>query len=137
MAALANLTINDGLATPVARTFNIVDHNSSLVTWRYDNGAPLSGQPVANIQKLRDDNTSRKVRWRVVTPVMESIGSQNSQGYTAPPKVAFVNTAIGDFIINKRATTAQIDDLYAFFINGLAVAQTQVTDPIKKGLFGY
>lgn len=135
MAALGNFNINDGLAVPVSRQFSIVDHDHGIYTWRYDNGSPVIGQPYIELRKIRDDQSSRKVRVKTVQPVMETVGSQNASGYTAPPKVAIVNTISTDFVINKRSTAAQIDDAYAFHFNASTV--TQISDPIKKGLFGY
>lgn len=136
MAALANMTLNDGLGTPVARTFNFVDHGNGVYLWRYNIvGSSIAGCPYYELRKVRDDAQSRKIRAKTVQPVLESVGSQNAQGYTAPPKVAFLNTISTDIVINKRSLSAQVDDVYAFHINGLLNAQ--VSEPAKIGLFGY
>lgn len=136
MAALADMSLLDETdPTPISRVFAHIEHGNGVFLWRYDNGAPIIGQPYIELRKIRDDSNSRKVRLKSVGPVMESIGSQNASGYTAAPKVAFLNTISTDFVINKRSSVQQIDDLFAFHSN--AMKHVQIWNPALRGLFGY
>jgi hypothetical protein len=51
-----------------------------------------------------------RVSARVEVPVMESISGQNSSGYTAPPKVAFVDTTelIGHYHERSTVTSRRL-----------------------------
>jgi hypothetical protein len=97
MSAIANIVVYDGAATPVSHTLIpiSVTRNAGQVEalWREQlAGVPLYGQisVVGRLQKLKSG--IYKVTTRVEVPVMESISGQNAAGYTAAPKVAYVNT---------------------------------------------
>jgi hypothetical protein len=68
----------------------------------------LSGVP--DYAQIRVLGTKRKlpsgvfrVSIRVEVPVMESISGQNSSGYTAPPKVAYVDTSEATGYYHERS----------------------------------
>lgn len=98
MSAQANITVFDGAATPVSHTLvgegiERLGDGTLKATWKES----LSGVP--DYAQVRAIQTKRKlpsgvfaVTMRGEVPVMESISGQNSSGYTAPPKVAYVDT---------------------------------------------
>jgi hypothetical protein len=98
MAAQANITVFDGAATPVTHTLigegieRLAD-GTLKASWKES----LAGVP--DYAQIRVTATKRKLKsgvfrvaFRVEVPVMESISGQNLSGYTAPPKVAYVDT---------------------------------------------
>lgn len=98
MAAQANITVYDGAATPVAHTLvgegiSRLADGSLVAVWKES----LAGVP--DYAQVRVTATKKKLKSgvfvvsaRVEVPVMESISGQNSSGYTAAPKVAYVDT---------------------------------------------
>ncbi len=96
MAQQANITVFDGASTPVSHTLQgdgvEKDGAASIATWVEQ----LSGVP--NYAQVRATQIKRKLKSGVVqvisrieVPVMEAVSGQNAQGYTAPPKVAYVD----------------------------------------------
>lgn len=99
MGAQTNITVFDGAATPVSHTLvgegveRLAD-GTLRASWKES----LAGVP--DYAQIRVTATKRKLKsgvfrvaFRVEVPVMESIAGQNLSGYTAPPKVAYVDTA--------------------------------------------
>lgn len=100
MSQIANIVVFDGASTPVSHTLVPVevvkDPNTGAITatWREQNpGLPVYAQITA---RARLSKTKASGVWntdfRVEVPVMESVAGQNAAGYTAAPKVAYVDT---------------------------------------------
>jgi hypothetical protein len=130
MSAIANLVINDGAATPVAHTLNPV--TSGVNTFWRDSVAtvPIVGQVGLRIISKSDSGSGlNKVKIIVDVPALEVItGTSTQSGYQAPPKVAFNNKVVLDFILPSRGTLQNRKDLLALLTNALANAQ--VSDSI-------
>lgn len=101
MSNIANIVVFDGAATPVSHTLVPVevvkDSKTGQITakWREQLAAlPTYAQVTAT---ARLSKTRRSGVWnvdfRVEVPVMESVSGQNASGYTAAPKVAYVDTS--------------------------------------------
>lgn len=108
MSAIANITVFDGAATPVTHTLNAVSvtREKGLVKadWREAiAGVPAYAQISAtmSIEKLKSG--VYKVEQRVFVPVMESISGNNAAGYTAAPKVAYVNQLVTTGWFHERS----------------------------------
>lgn len=98
MAQQANITVFDGASTPVTHTLvpegiERMPDGSHKAVWKES----LAGVP--DYAQIRYTQTKKKlpsgvfrISGRVEVPVMESISGQNAAGYTAPPKVAYVDT---------------------------------------------
>lgn len=103
MAQMANITVYDGAATPVAHTFVPVsvtrEKAKTVAEWRENSlTVPVYASPRLTLTMENLKSGVTKVEQRVVIPVMEAIGAQNASGYTAAPKVAYENTLyIGGF----------------------------------------
>lgn len=105
MGQQANITVFDGAATPVSHTLvgegiERLSDGTLKATWKES----LSGVP--DYAQIRYTQLKKKlpsgvfiVVGRVEVPVMESVSGQNASGYTAPPKVAYVDTVdiVGKF----------------------------------------
>lgn len=97
MANIANITVFDGAATPVSHTLIPVSisavSGAIVALWRES----LPGLPVES--QIRYSQTMRvlksgvvEIRCRVDVPVMEATNGGNVAGYTAAPKVAYVDS---------------------------------------------
>lgn len=96
MAALADLTSYDGESTPVNHTF-VADHveytGSDLVALWSEKvvGVPEYAQGTCVLTRKKVNSGLVRVGFQVNLPVMESVSGQNLSGYTAAPKVAYVD----------------------------------------------
>ena len=106
MSAQANIVIFDGAATPVSHTFIPLGSSvdpilGKVAAWR----EVLASVPLyanaslqTTIKRLKSGIQRHELRFQV--PVMESISGQNAAGYTAAPKVAYVNVGGAVFYFN-------------------------------------
>lgn len=108
MSAIANITVYDGAATPVAHTLVAVsvtrDGGKVTALWREAlAGVPVDAQVsvVASIEQLKSGVYKTDVR--VAVPVMEAVSGQNAAGYTAAPKVAHVETLVTTGYFSNRS----------------------------------
>lgn len=97
MSTIANIVAFDGAATPVSHTFTPVDvtREKGEVLAQYRemlSTVPVYAQPSVVLRKKQMNSGVYRVSVRTEVPVMESVGSQNAAGYTAPPKVAYVDS---------------------------------------------
>lgn len=125
MAAIANIVINDGQATPVAHTFYPQASDPDAVYRESLSGIALIGNGTmkATVKLSSAAEGLNRVRLVLALPALETVTAQNSAGYTAAPKVAYTNTASMDFILPNRGTTAQRKDLRVLCSNLLLNAQ--------------
>lgn len=99
MASIADITVYDGESTPVAHVFKAIhtrmDKNGVQEAFYRESiaGLPLDAQPTLKLSNALLPSGVRRMAVRIEVPVMESVNGQNSAGYTAAPKVAFVETA--------------------------------------------
>lgn len=121
MAAMTNILIKDDATTPVEYTFEPVT-DTPFPSWRTAiANVPLDGQMRLSCQMTKLKNGDFKLTYKLEVPVMETLGaSGTSGGYVAPPKVAYVNTAIFTLFVNKRSTTTDRVNLLKM---GIAFAQ--------------
>lgn len=110
MGQQSNITVFDGATTPVTHTLigegiERLPDGSLVARWKES----LAGIP--DYAQIRFSMTKKKLPsgvfiliGRAEVPVMEAINGQNSSGYTAPPKVAYVDTVevVGKF--HERGT---------------------------------
>lgn len=101
MSNIANIVVYDGAATPVAHTLVPVevvkDSKTGIITamWREQIAAlPTYAQITATARLSKNPKSGVwNVDFRVQVPIMESVSGQNAAGYTAAPKVAYVDTS--------------------------------------------
>jgi len=98
MGQQANITVFDGAATPVSHTLvgegieRMADGTLKAIWKESLAGVPDYAQIRVTATKRKLPSGVFRVAYRVEVPVMESISGQNTSGYTAPPKVAYVDT---------------------------------------------
>lgn len=109
MSAIANIVAYDGAATPVIHTFfpQSVTREKNKITAFYKEAVitvPDDAQGKISLSMEQLPSGIYKVDSRVEIPVMEAITNQNSSGYTAPPKVAYIDTVLSTGYFHKRST---------------------------------
>lgn len=109
MANIANITVFDGAATPVAHTLTAIsitrEGKKVKASWR-ELSATVPTEAQITVEMTSEKLASGVVvqTQRTLVPVMESISGQNAAGYTAAPKVAFVDTYITTSYQHPRST---------------------------------
>lgn len=109
MAQIADITVFDGAATPVAHILSAesVTRTGSVVTavWREKLATVPDVAQVYAILRIETLKSGvRVVSLETGVPVMESISGQNSSGYTAPPKVAYIDRDVHTKYVHPRST---------------------------------
>lgn len=109
MASIANIVAFDGAATPVSHTLSPIsvtkEKGTVLAEWREVNASiPAYAQVKASMKIEYLKSGVYKTEFRVAVPVMESVSGQNASGYTAAPKVAYVNQLVTTGYFHERST---------------------------------
>lgn len=109
MSQIANIAVYDGAATPVLHTLVPVSvtrsGNQIEAKWREQLASVPTEAQVRCSMKL-SNLSNRVVRTEVAfeVPVMETVTNQNAAGYTAAPKVAYVDKIIAISYQHVRST---------------------------------
>jgi hypothetical protein len=114
MANGADISLNDGLATPVARTFKIVRATPELSVWKDKRLAKPAYWPELSLAADVPATTAkiRNVDLRFRKPVVDAVsGLVTDTGMLR---------LTGNIPVSM--SQAEVDDLYAFFVNALANA---------------
>lgn len=111
MANIANITVFDGAATPVSHTLVPVqiyrEGKKVIADWKENlPGVPDYAQLTIRIVSEKLPTGVTKVITKVEVPVMEAINGANAAGYTAAPKVAYVDRAEGIHYVSPRSVIA-------------------------------
>lgn len=129
MAARANIVINDGVATPVAHTFNPNSGDGnvpgvSIISYEDRLSGIQVGFPTISVQtrKPTKSNKNYKVSVKISVPVLETVSNSTVSGIAPAPTVAYTCTFIGDFISPERSTLPVRKDVLAYAKNLLANA---------------
>lgn len=127
MTAFANITINDGQATPVAHTFTARRIENGIAKWQDISGGIAVGfptitaalrEPVAGSKTGRSYKATIKIR----VPVLETVNASTWNGITPAPTKAYDVEANLDLIFPERATAQNRKDLRAYVANALGQA---------------
>lgn len=123
MSTQSNLVLNDGQATPVAKTFSARGADMQLAVWKDISSGISIGFPTVSISNKDTDGSSGayRVEARITVPVLEVI-SGDAGGYTPSPKVAYRMFAKVELVSPNRATAQNRKDLRAFCANLLGNA---------------
>lgn len=138
MGQQSNLAVFDGAATPVLHTLLPVDNKvladgTRLAVWRENLiTLPTEAQVRAELRQRELPSGVTETRFRVVFPVMESIGGQNAAGYTAAPKVAYVDSDEYVKYSHRRSTPTSRKISKQALMNAMNNIATTVT-PVSAG----
>lgn len=109
MSAIANITVFDGAATPVSHTLVPVSVTRSgqeiVAAYREQlSSVPTEAQVRATIKLSNLKNGVVRAEVTVEVPVMETVTNQNAAGYSAAPKVAYVDKITAISYQHRRST---------------------------------
>jgi hypothetical protein len=123
MSVQANLVLDDGQTTPVAKTFSPRGADLKLATWRDTTAGISIGMPVITLSNKESpgNNGAYRVEARVQIPVLETI-SGDAGGYIPAPRVAYTMFGKVELVAPQRSTVQNRKDLRAFVANLLAHA---------------
>ena len=122
MSAIADLVLNNGAATPVAKTFKPdPDIASSLPRWVDRSGGIALGYPAITLSMRRPTKAARsyKVVAKVELPVLE-VASVGIDGFIPPPTKSYSLLCNMEFVLPERCSLAERKDILAFAANLLA-----------------
>lgn len=135
MSAIATLVAFDGASTPVSRSFlaESVARDGQTVKATYKEstaGVPDYAQARVMITRTKTPSGVNKVVTRVEQPVMEAVNGQNAAGYTAAPKVAYIDTVEVVGLFHERSLLAGrrlVRQLAVNIANGVTTTVTPTT----------
>jgi hypothetical protein len=128
MSAQANIVINDGAATPVARTFSPkgvrpIDPRTTHALWRDGSVTPFVAQPtIEEFHSAPNQQGIEKFKWVFKLPVAQTLGT-NDAGYTPAPSVAYTVLGVLEVYVPTRATDLELSHLRAFIENFAATSK--------------
>lgn len=137
MSAIANIVAFDGQSTPVSHTFvaETVSRDGATVTATYKEaiaGVPDYAQGRVTVKRSKLGSGVNRASVRVELPVMEAVAGQNSAGYTAAPKVAYVDTVEVTGFYSDRSVVAGRRSTRQLALNIAGSIATSVT-PVTTG----
>lgn len=127
MTAFANITLNDGQATPVAHTFAPRRISADGVAkWQDLSSGIAVGFPTLTAQ-LREPIKGSKVPTyratiRLQVPTLEVISNSTVSGILPAPTKAYDSGVEVTFLFPERGTAAQRKDVVAYVKNALTQA---------------
>lgn len=135
MPARANITINDGQATPVAHTFNPAE-DGDLDIFEDKSGGIAIGFPLITVRFRRPSQPTNgsasnanqrvyRVQVNVSVPTLESTSAATGTGIPPAPTVAYVCRCNMEWMLPERSTLANRKDLRAYVYNLMANADFQ------------
>lgn len=129
MATFADISIADGLATPVSHTFKTKTSSGRVAVWEDRvNGIPVGYNKLT--VETKDNETVRRVKLSLAVPTLEAVSGSNSSGFTPAATVAYVHRVNVEFMLPQRGIAQNRKDILAYCKNALsnAVLAAIVTD---------
>lgn len=125
MGQIANISLLDGQATPVAKIFTPSRNTLDRAMWSDKSSGRFIGLPAIEITSRTPIKGSPlyKVGVQIVLPTLETITNANAQGYAAPPALAYETKFVGSFICPSRCSQQERKDIAAFASNLFKDAQ--------------
>lgn len=131
MPALAAITINDGLATPVAHTFNPAGPDKNGTNYLYDRSGGIAigfgrvGLSLREPMPARNGTESKasrvyKAMVDVSIPVLESTSAATGTGIAPAPTIAYTTVVKMEFLLPERSTLQNRKDILAYAKNILS-----------------
>lgn len=128
MPARANITVNDGQATPVAHTFN-PSEDGEVDLFEDKSGGVAIGYPMISVRFRRPvmpqgamasgNNRVYRIQLNFSWPVLEQTSASTGTGIQPAPTVAYVLRSNQEWLIPERSTLANRKDLRAIVYNTL------------------
>lgn len=139
MAALADIIAFDGETTPVSHTF-VADHveyngNDLSAHWcEKIAGVPEYAQGSAVLTKKKVGSGMTRIGFRFNLPVMEGVNGANLAGYTAPAKVAYVDSHESVQWVHPRSIAQGRQNVKSLMRNAWYNSSVSSTAAVASGL---
>jgi len=136
MGAMTNLLVKDDTTGTVVELTFVPITDTPNPFWRASSAsAPLEGQPRLTLSSEKLKSGDYKLTAKLEVPVMETLGaSGTAAGYVAPPKVAYVNTAIFSMFANQRSTLSDRANCLKLLVGCLqGASSTTATGILAQG----
>lgn len=124
MPAVANITINDGQATPVSHVFEPVRTGPDYAHFEDKSTTQYIGFWKLQLALKRPQGQSKsasrnlEATVRIETPILETLGTADS-GFTPAPTVAYRPMAEIRFVLPERSSLQQRKDVRVLLTNAL------------------
>ncbi len=134
MSAQATITLNDGLATPVAHNFDpkgakTQADKTDLATWRDQSATYAVGyRTLTEKHTPVNSNGMEKFRYYIDVPTLETASSGGS--FAPPPTRAYGTIAVVEVWAHQRASDQELKDIVAYVKN--FTASTYFSNAITK-----
>lgn len=135
MPAISNLILNDGLATPVAHTFNPARSIADFAQWEDRVAGIYIGFNKVSFQLIRPTGNGRtgsrnlKLNVKVETPKMETLSNSTVSGIAPAPTVAYRVVCEMNFTLPERSSLQDRKDMRAFIVS--LVGTNQFTQALE------
>lgn len=141
MSAMSDVTLNDGLPTPVAHVFSGVrlgtqlgNPMASLAEWADKSGGVFAGYPRMTLSVRRPDSNGKgskvaKIVLRIAVPTLEVVSNSTLSGIAPAPTVAYVTQGEVSFLLPDRGSLQTRKDALAFVRN--ALSSTVLIDAVQ------
>lgn len=145
MSQIANIAVYDGADTPILHTLLPVEVTSekgvTQSVWRENIPTlPTEAQVVSSLKKKTLPSGVVVVAFKTAVPVMESVSGANASGYTAAPKVAYVDTMETVSYQHPRSTSISRRTtrmLHTNMMNAIGISVAATLDgPIPEAIDG-
>lgn len=125
MTAIANLVLNDGQTTPVAKTFTPTVASLDQAVWQDRSLGIFTGMPTVILSSRKPVKGSPlfRVKGTVKLPVMEVVSNSSVSGISPAPTVAYTLQANVELLLPERSNLQDRKDLNAYTANLMADAQ--------------
>lgn len=136
MSAIANIIVNDGLATPVAHTFSPASTSAGIALLEDRVSGIFIGFNKMTFSLTRPTGPSQtanrnlKLSLKIETPKLETVSNNTYSGIAPAPTVSYRPVAELICTLPERCTLQDRKDLQAFIKNALSNAF--VTDAFEK-----
>lgn len=132
MSNIADITVFDGAATPVSHTLKAISvtrkGNTIEAYWREGVASlPTYAQVSCKMELETLKSGVSRCSVEVQIPVMESVSGQNASGYTAAPKVAYVDRVRYEQFAHPRSNLTGRRLARQLLINVMGNVSTSVT----------
>lgn len=134
MTAFANITLNDGQATPVAHTFSARRIENQVAKWQDISIGQAVGFPTLRASLREPIKGSKIPCYKAVidisVPTLEVVNASTYNGITPAPTKAYDHLATVSFIMPERGTLQERKNVLAYLANALAQIdlKSMVTD---------
>lgn len=123
MTAFTTITINDGQATPAARTFTARRLENGVAKWQDLSGGIAVGFPTIQASLREPVKNSKtpvyKAMVKFTLPVLEAVNASTYNGIVPAPTKAYDVVANVEILMPERSALQDRKNIQAYLVNAL------------------